>query len=135
MRILLVKPHPELLVARRLQEGFLHLEPLELEIVAGGVPKDDDVTILDLSVERHPIELFQEQLHQLSPDMVGFTAYSTNVSVVKKLTAMAKAYSRAIVTVVGGVHATLLPVDYAVDSIDIIVEFASINPEITEIIA
>ena len=121
MRILLVKPHPELLVARRLQEGFLHLEPLELEIVAGGVPKDDDVTILDLSVERHPFEVFQEHLRQLSPDMVGFTAYSTNVSVVKKLTAMAKTYNRAIVTVVGGVHATLLPGDYAVDGIDVIV--------------
>jgi len=32
MRILLVRPHPELLVSRRLQEGFLHLEPLDLEI-------------------------------------------------------------------------------------------------------
>ncbi|MBU1713022.1 MAG: hypothetical protein KKD47_07955 [Proteobacteria bacterium] len=50
MKILLVKPHPELLVAKRLQEGFLHLEPLELEIVAGGVPDEDDVLIIDLSV-------------------------------------------------------------------------------------
>jgi len=27
------KPNPQLLVAKRLQEGFLHLEPLELEMV------------------------------------------------------------------------------------------------------
>ena len=121
MRILLVKPHPELLVARRLQEGFLHLEPLELEIVAGGVPKEDDVTILDLSLEQHAVQVFQKELRRLSPDMVGLAGYSTNVSVVKKLAGMVKRYDRAIITVVGGVHATLLPADYAVDDIDIIV--------------
>ena len=47
MRILLIKPFPELLVARRLQEGFLHLEPLELEIVAGGIPEDNEIKIVD----------------------------------------------------------------------------------------
>jgi len=56
MRILLIKPHLDLLVARRLQEGFLHLEPLELEIVAGGIPEENEVKILDLSLEvRYPL--------------------------------------------------------------------------------
>ncbi len=58
MRILLVKPHPQLLVPKRLQQSFLHLEPLELEIVAGGVPEEDEVRICDLSLEKKPIDAF-----------------------------------------------------------------------------
>ena len=59
MRILLVKPNTELMVAQRLQEGFLHLEPLELEIVAGGVPENDEVKILDLTLEKDPFNIFK----------------------------------------------------------------------------
>lgn len=119
MQILLVRPHPELPIARRLEE-FLHLEPLNLEIVAGGVPEDDEVAILDLSVEKNPFDVFQEQLTRLSPNLVGFTGYSTNVSVVKRLAAIVKRRNRAITTVVGGIHATLLPKDYATEDIDLV---------------
>jgi len=59
VRILLVKPNPQLLVAKRLQEGFLHLEPLELEMVAGGVPLEDEVVIQDLSFEKDPFWVFR----------------------------------------------------------------------------
>ncbi|MGB5158877.1 B12-binding domain-containing radical SAM protein [Desulfobacterium sp. N47] len=121
MKILLVKPYPELLVAKRLQEGFLHLEPLELEIVAGGVSREDEVFILDLSIESNPLEFFLNELVRISPDMVGFSGYSTNVDVIKKLAKMVRNYDQYIITCVGGVHATLLPQDYAVDQIDIIV--------------
>jgi radical SAM superfamily enzyme YgiQ (UPF0313 family) len=120
MRILLVRPHPELRVARRLEEGFLHLEPLDLEIVAGGVPEDDEVAILDLSLQKTPFKAFQRELRRMSPDLVGLTGYSTNVSVVKRLAEMAKKHDPAITTVVGGVHATLLPKDYAIEDIDIV---------------
>ena len=120
MRILLVRPHPELLVARRLEEGFLHLEPLDLEIVAGGVPEDDEVEILDLSIERNPFKAFQNQLSRMSPDLVGLTGYSTNVSVVKELARIAKMHNPPIQTMVGGVHATLLPKDYGIEEIDIV---------------
>ncbi|MBU3950172.1 MAG: B12-binding domain-containing radical SAM protein [Proteobacteria bacterium] len=121
MKILLVKPYPELLVAKRLQEGFLHLEPLELEIVAGGVPEEDEVFILDLSLESKPVEVFMNELVNISPDMVGFSGYSTNVRVIKNLAKIVRNYDLYIITFVGGVHATLLPQDYAVEHIDIIV--------------
>ncbi len=77
MRILLVKPNPQLLVAKRLQEGFLHLEPLELEIVAAGAPAEDDVVIQDLSFEQDPIAGFQDKLRAFAPQIVGFTGYSS----------------------------------------------------------
>jgi radical SAM superfamily enzyme YgiQ (UPF0313 family) len=93
---------------------------LDLEIVAGGVPEDDEVTILDLSVQRHPVDAFREQLIRISPDLVGFTGYSTNISVVKKLAGMAKEDHPKIITIVGGPHATLLPEDFTIDAIDFV---------------
>lgn len=83
MRILLVKPHPQLLIAKRLQESFLHLEPLELEIVAGGVPEEDEVVICDLGLEKDPLEAFNRQMHKVNPDIVGFTGYSSQSAMVK----------------------------------------------------
>ncbi|HTG00645.1 MAG TPA: radical SAM protein [Nitrospirota bacterium] len=123
MRILLVKPHPQLLVAKRLQEGFLHLEPLELEMVAAGVPAEDEVVILDLSFEKDPIRGFEEKVRSFAPRIVGFTGYSSQSSLVKTLAAMVKKIDHEILTVVGGTHATIIPADYATDGsgIDLIV--------------
>lgn len=121
MRILLIKPYPELLIARRLQEGFLHLEPLELEIVAGGIPPEHQVKILDLSLEKEPREVFSKTLREWSPELVGFGGYSSNVEVVKYMAGAAKNILPGVIVVVGGIHATLLPEDYAIKDIDIIV--------------
>ena len=120
MRILLVKPYPELLIARRLQR-FLHLEPIELEIVAGGIPADNEIKIVDLSLEKEPLIVFDKIFRNWLPDLVGFSGYSSNVDVVKQLARITKKIDSRIVTVVGGIHATLLPEDYAIKDIDIIV--------------
>jgi radical SAM superfamily enzyme YgiQ (UPF0313 family) len=122
MRIILVKPYPELLVARRLQEGFLHLEPLELEIVAGGIPSTEEVMILDLSLEsNNHLEVFKNTINVWHPDLVGFGGYSTNLNLVKKLACFVKNINPEIITIVGGIHATLLPQDYNIPEIDLIV--------------
>ena len=121
MKILLVKPQTELLVAKRLQEGFLHLEPLELEIVAGGIPKENDVQILDLSVENKPNAKFKKKLINYKPQMIGFSAYSNTFHIVKRLALIAKECDPTVKVIVGGIHATLRPKDFAVKSIDIIV--------------
>ena len=122
MRVLLVKPYPELLIARRLQEGFLHLEPLELEIVAGGVPLTDEVIILDLSLEKDkPLLVFEKKIKNWKPDLVGFSGYSTNAALIKKLSALVKGFDSKIINIVGGIHATLLPQDYNTPEIDLII--------------
>jgi len=132
VRILLVKPSPQLLIAKRLQEGFLHLEPLELEIVAGGVPLEDDVEILDLSLEEEPFQGFRGKVASWKPQIVGFTGYSSQSGMVKELAAAAKEHDANIVTVVGGTHATIIPNDYGVPAIDCIVrgEGGTVFPEI-----
>ncbi|MFH0917537.1 MAG: radical SAM protein [Candidatus Omnitrophota bacterium] len=122
MRVLLVKPHAQLLVPIRLQEGFLHLEPLELEIVAGGLGPEEEIKILDLGLEKKDqFTVFEKTVRQWQPELVGFTGYSTNLLAIKKLAKISKSLNHRMITVVGGIHATLLPKDFAQSQIDIVV--------------
>lgn len=120
LRILLVRPQACLLVSKHLQ-NFLLLEPLELEIVAGGVPDEDHVSICDLSLEKEPIKIFQTQLQEKKPHIIGLTGYSSQAATVRELARIAKSYDSSVITVVGGIHATIAPSDYSTDDIDIIV--------------
>ncbi len=121
MNILLVKPHAELLVAKRLEEGFLRLEPLGLEIVAGGIPEDDDVQILDMGIYPDPVSRFERTIREYNPHMIGFSAYSTMADLVKKLARRVKEINNKIVVIVGGVHATIVPTDFKEPAIDLVV--------------
>ncbi len=120
MKVLLVKPHSELLVVRRLQE-FQRLEPLELETVAGGIPVGHRVQILDLGLERNPLRSYERHLKEWAPDLIGFTGYSSNAWTIKRLAGSAKENAPTCTTMVGGIHATVVPADYAVDGIDLVV--------------
>ena len=110
MKFLLVRPPVTLKVARRLK-AFLHLEPLALEIVAGGIPSRHETRILDLACEKSPDHAFMRALGDFEPEVVGFTAYSNEAATVKRLAAMAKAHRPKVLLMVGGVHATLAPED------------------------
>ncbi len=122
LRILLVKPHAQLLVPIRLQEGFLHLEPLELEIVAGGLGPEEEVKILDLGLEKHSqFEVFEKAVKDWRPQIIGFTGYSTNLLAMKRLAKITKSINPKIITIAGGIHATLLPKDFTKSDIDIVV--------------
>src|ERR1035437_2152505 len=89
MKVLLVRPPITLTVARRLQ-SFLHLEPLALEIVAGGIPSPHETRILDLACEKSADGSFLRSLSEFKPDVIGFTAYSNEAATVKRLCALAK---------------------------------------------
>ena len=108
MKILLVKPHLSLKVARMLH-GLLHLEPLELEIVAGGIDKDHEVEILDLSLNKKPVTFFNKIISRFKPDLIGFTAYSNQANGVLELAEIAKKEFPAVINIVGGVHVTIEP--------------------------
>jgi radical SAM superfamily enzyme YgiQ (UPF0313 family) len=120
LKILLVRPHSHLHVAKCLQ-SFLHLEPLELEIVAGGVPAGEDIAIIDIALEKDPVGCFENKVRTLQPDLVGFTCYSTQAAIVKDLSSRAKAICSHTVTIAGGIHPTIIPGDFAGTSLDIIV--------------
>ena len=102
MKFLLVRPPVTLKIARRLK-AFLHLEPLALEIVAGGIPSRHQTRILDLACEKSPERAFKRALEEFQPDVLGFTAYSNEAATVKRLAGMAKAHRPGVVVVVGAV--------------------------------
>lgn len=120
LTIMLIKPHSHLLVAKCLQ-SFLHLEPLELEIVAGGVPREHTVLIYDIALEKDPVAFFEARVQEKKPDIIGFTCYSTQAAIVKDLARRAKEILPTVVTVAGGIHPTIIPADFAGSPLDIVV--------------
>lgn len=117
LRILLIRPKPP-----KETIGLQHVmicEPLELEYLAGNVDKRAvSVKIIDMILEKKPIEFF---IKKYKPHIVGMTAYITHVGVVKKMARDIKSVSKKIVTVVGGVHAEVVPEDFISKYIDCII--------------
>ncbi len=111
MKILLVRPHLYLTIAKRFH-AFLRLEPLDLELTAAGVPAGHEVHILDLTLERNPVRAFDKKIASFSPDLLGFGGYSSQAQHVKQLAMRAKAALPDILIVAGGVHATIAPEDF-----------------------
>ncbi len=114
MKILLVQPP---LSANIIGAGIFYLsEPLALEVVAASIPHHD-VKILDMRVEPN----LKQYLNSFQPDIVGTTAYTTDVYTANRILREVKEYDKNILTVIGGHHATLLPNDFNKESIDVIV--------------
>ncbi|MCD4741270.1 MAG: B12-binding domain-containing radical SAM protein, partial [Desulfobacteraceae bacterium] len=110
-----------------LQEGFLHLEPLELEITAAGIDQKHETRIIDLSVKKNPRKLFFKILEDYKPDLIGFSAYSTAVHLVKDLAKKTKQTLPQSHIIIGGIHATLRPYDFNYDFISAIVRGEGAN--------
>ena len=122
MKYMFIKPHLPLKVAQRLH-ALLHLEPLELEIVAGGLdPESNEIKILDLSLVKKPEKTFICELRRFKPDVIGFTAYSNQARHLLSLAERAKKEFPDVLILAGGVHVTIAP-DYFRDAgqIDILV--------------
>ena len=102
MNILLIKPplSPNLLTVSL-------YEPLELEYLASSV-RNHNVRILDMRIDRNLIK----ELIRFRPDLVGITAYTCDYNITVQVLKEIKKYSRGIRTVVGGNHATFLPLDF-----------------------
>ena len=111
VKFLLVRPHVFLKVAKRFH-AFLHLEPLDLELVAAGIDPSHDTRILDLTLSDDPVAAFEEAVRRLEPDVIGFGGYSNQAGNVKDLARRAKRLRQQTRILVGGVHATIVPADY-----------------------
>ncbi|MBI5476337.1 MAG: cobalamin B12-binding domain-containing protein [Ignavibacteriales bacterium] len=115
MKILLVQPakSPKTIGG---EDVFIY-EPLALEYLASAIEGDHEVKILDLRLENN----FHAALDAFNPDIVGITAYTVHVNVVKALFDKVKRWNSKILTIVGGHHATVIPEDFCTPSIDVIV--------------
>jgi len=108
MKILLIKPslNPHLVSTTR-------IEPLELEYLAAAV-KEHEVEIMDMRIEKN----LQKKLNAFKPHLVGTTAYTCDVNTAKRILKEVKTHDSSINTVIGGIHATFVPEDFAQPYID-----------------
>ena len=122
MRILLIEPSKP--AASIGGEDVFLFEPLALEYVAAGVCRDHDVRILDHRLDRNLGTL----LADFQPEVVGITAYTVHVNVVKRLSTQVKAWNPNALTVIGGHHATVKHDDFLHPSIDLVVTGEGVFP-------
>ena len=113
MKILMIrpKPSPETIGLQYL----MVVEPLELEILGALKRKTDSVVIVDMILEKKPLEHF---LIEHKPDVLCITGYITNVNTMKEYCRTAKKMFPKIVCVVGGVHCEVCPEDFECEEID-----------------
>jgi radical SAM superfamily enzyme YgiQ (UPF0313 family) len=115
VRILLIQPAPppDYVGFRRAAVP----EPLALECIGAIARTDHDVRILDLRLE----DSLPETVAAFEPDMVGVTCLTTEVYSAQDLLKRVKALRPDVFTVVGGLHASLLPTDFQFPYVDAIV--------------
>jgi hopanoid C-3 methylase len=115
MKILLIQPPKAPTV---IGGEDLHVyEPLDLEYLAAGVGTRHEVQILDMRFDKD----LAGWLARFAPDVVGLTAYTTHVNVVRALCRRIKEARPEALTVVGGHHATAFPGDFEVEGVDVVV--------------
>lgn len=120
LTILLVKPKARLGTIHALQR-FQLLEPIELGYIAAVVPREHRVGVLDLRFFRNPAVSLRRRIKDVKPDIVGFTGYSHEASMVKALACAARQAAPHALIVVGGHHASVAAADYNIPAIDLIV--------------
>jgi len=136
MKILLINPprSPEnniLKFAPEKAKPFIHRKligpPLGLLTIAAAV-KEHDVTVFDTKGEYDlvpgtpPLEKLVESLvARLQPDLVGVTVITSEFDYSIEIFRTVKKCNPAILTVAGGLHATLCPDDFTDASVDIVI--------------
>ncbi|MBI5376576.1 MAG: cobalamin B12-binding domain-containing protein [Candidatus Schekmanbacteria bacterium] len=115
MRILLIQP-AKAPVTIGGEDVFIY-EPLALEYIGAGVAGNHDVRILDMRLDKN----LNKTLYEFNPDIVGITAYTVHVNGVKELFRKIKEFNPVILTVAGGHHASVAPLDFMTPNIDLVV--------------
>ena len=109
MKVILIYPDTEPVSV--IPSGFINIEPLGLEHLAGEL-YNHDVTILDLKVEKN----WQKALRKHNPDVVGITGTAFTNHTIEYLLGLC--HPNAYVVILGGT-APISPVlfDYGVDAV------------------
>ena len=135
MKILLVNPprspHNSILDhAPAEAKPFIHKKligpPLGLITIASAA-RDHDVRVLDMKGEYDlfpdapsPDEMIDGHLKEFKPDIVGITVIASEFPYAIGITRAVKRHDSGIVTVAGGLHATVCPYDFRDGSVDIV---------------
>jgi hopanoid C-3 methylase len=113
MRVLFVRPQPSPETI-----GLQHLmivEPLELEILATQIKRNNEVEIVDMILEKENLKYF---INEFKPDIICLTGYITHIPVIISYCIESKRINKNIITIVGGVHVEKYPEDIDHDAVD-----------------
>lgn len=117
MKFLLVRPNPNKKTINL--QSFMMCEPLELEYVSALLEqKGHSCDIVDLIIDKN----FKKAFLKSDYDVVAFTSYLVHVGVVKEYAKQAKKLNKRVITMVGGVHAEVVPEDFEDENIDIVLK-------------
>lgn len=106
MKVLFIRPAPSPETI-----GLQHImivEPLELEILATLIKADNDVSIIDMILEKRDIIYF---INQHKPDIFCVTGYITHIPIMIEYCRLAKKINKNIITITGGVYVEKFPED------------------------
>jgi hopanoid C-3 methylase len=136
MKILLINPprSPENNILKFAPEDarpFIHKKligpPLGLLTIASAV-KDHDIILFDtkgeydLDPETPPLYVFVKKLMEIhQPDIVGVTTITSEFDYALEIFQTVKAFDPSVLTIAGGLHATLCPMDFTDPSVDIVI--------------
>ncbi|HUU01474.1 MAG TPA: cobalamin-dependent protein [Myxococcota bacterium] len=118
MRILLVRVAADTKYLSAMYQ-VVRMEPLSLEYLGAAVRADHDVKVIDMRLEGGWDGL-RKVIESYKPDIVGTGGDSCEASACKKVASLAKEIDPAILTVVGGIHATTCPADLCHPHIDLV---------------
>jgi len=118
LRILFCTPpyHPYYLA----DEKVYVVEPLQFEVLSSLLDKERfEIDVLDLRLDRHKGAL-DRKLASFRPDLFGMSSWTLHVNLVKEAIRKVKAFDSNIITMVGGEHTRIAPVDFAIPEINFV---------------
>lgn len=114
MKTLLIQPPS----SDALSDRVFMFEPLALEYLAAGLKLDGhEVALLDARITPD----IEAACRRFQPQVVGLTAYTSQVNIAKDIAGRLKAAIPDLLVVVGGHHATVSPEDFNSPAIDVVV--------------
>jgi radical SAM superfamily enzyme YgiQ (UPF0313 family) len=114
MRVLLLYPrNPEIIIGSK---GLMDFEPLGLEYLAASIP-EHEVKIIDLKFEDN----FTRELSIFKPQIFGISGVAVHYYEMLQILELVKKYNKNTLTIVGGMHPSLVPSDFNNEYVDVVV--------------
>lgn len=111
VQVLLVQPDQGNTVKKRIfQPGVeipLNVAYLEAYLEREGISGE----ILDMRIYPHPYKILETAIRKLKPRIVGISAFTSEISNAGKVARIIKDINKDIVVVIGGYHASALPIE------------------------
>jgi len=112
-KVVLIDPPPERIIEKHDVRDYPHLG---LAYIAGYLTsRGKNCSLIDGKFQRMHLEIIKRKLELLKPKIVGVTAMTHEIAQAGRVAEIVKDVSSEVVTVVGGPHATALPVQTLID--------------------